>query len=1604
MSVNISASVAEAINYAAAHIGMQKIINSISFTQIETDQLVCRIYSVPEFIFEFKQMVEPNGGIAALNAPALRINDAFYRKELLEAQEGEIKIEVFHPDQPDVILGFLNTPVHIQPYLHWDGAKYPESMPGFMQPNDPLILQVIKRAGEYAAMDGNTMSGYQCRSIEGVKKQTEYIYRALQDMSLHYISAPPSFEIYGQKIRIPHQVLHDEAKQGTCLDLAVLFATCLEAVSLNAVMVVIPGHAFAGVWGEDQAFSTAMIKPQEIEAELWNQAVSGIIPVECTFVTDGKDVQFASAVATGTENIKKCQYLIDVCGARNENIVPVYTYTDKPICEEQTEEIDQFVRQEFSKEKKSKLELLRDQAMDITARSRLLNCSSDHCSIEFGVNTGEFLNGHYKDTDIMKLLSSSGNKKRTNTVLRELFSKSRQNIRESGKSNLFLTLNELRWKHEAGGKAYRAVMYLCPAEIYRNGRGDLQLRFDEDEVFFNPALKILLEQGYHLDSSQLKDYPEDNYGEQMKLLRFLIENQKGWSIKEDIAHLALYSIPNEAVWNGLNNASVLSHEIVEGILAGKMDWENELPQSMTENDVNDIYPFETDSSQNEIIRSAFERKAQVIVGPAGNGKTQTVVNIMLEAIRRGEKVLFVSEMAPAMEVAWSKLNEVFDGLFNLKILYGKDKPADIVRQIKRTLDYLETKKRPKDFNGAVEARTKYTEYLKDVEQYYALMSRKNKCGKSLEELIEMYEQYSDGMLNLNLDDDCSDIPLSEAEDQISILAKVMEECERAKGEYSEYVHYDNLDGAEEQKTLELAQTALEQYQRVWKAACELREVLGITEELSEKETLQQMILIAKQLKRCPVYYKSVSRLEEEPKEEDSSFVHDLSECLKMTTGFFPEFLKKRAREKCSDMLRNVYSPEQTRNILKDYELNPEEVLENLSKIRVFRDKEGRIVAGASDQNRERFSIYKKTVEDALRDEPEGIVRAVWVAIEEIVPGNGLEIVELARKTDDCYKRYAQTQKLAEEKIIRNTSEFNRRYPNLPKKVLFEEWIENRNVDTNRSRSLYDGIVVEMEKKGYAGLIHQIEAIKKDAVVTRADIMHGFYKAWAFHHINKIEEELSKRNCFSHIIFQDRIQRMIEKEDEIRKSIRSEILQVQIARVPNVEEGVSNNQEFGMLQALVRKKGMTIRTFFEQVPHMLQEICPCMIMDPLAAAEYIPAEFPQFDLVLIDEGSQMPVYNALIPLSKGKRCMIFGDEKQLQPSDDFKKRVEDEYDLSVGRESVLTAAYVTSMPRKMLRFHYRSENEDLIAFSNRHYYNGDIITFPSCDTENKGVSYEFVKDGVYDKKGNKANYLEAERVIQYIRNTYNALPEGTCETLGVITLNVHQRDLIQSMLLKEVAGNSSLGIKVDELVSIVNLESCQGKEWDYVVISPGFGKDMDGKFSTGFGALNREYGANRLNVMLTRARKKMHVITSIEPYMLTDAKSEGVQKFREFLGFARGDISFDSRIYDRESRTEGLVNNVAAALEAAGYEVHTNIGSSEFKVDIGVISKKDSHHYCMGILIDHFGDGRCSIHDREVNDPQILESKGWKIYQLRKLNWIQNSNREIKQILNAMEVL
>ena len=1594
MSITITAEVMENINYAAFHVGVP-LIRNIKVTGEIQKGSVCRVYSEPAFIFEYRMEMEEGADGLHIELPEVHLDDGFYRKECIEAQEGTVKIEIVDPENPQNIIGFKDFPVHVQPYLHWDARKYAGTLPAFMQPNDPLVAKVMKRAGEYAAQMGISMYGYQGGSRDTVVKQAECIYRALQDMNLHYISCPASFEKAGQKIRIPHQVLHEDSGQGTCLDLAVLYASCLEAASLYSLLVVIPGHAYAGVWLDgSELLDKSMLVKGSISEERWSAIESGLLPVECTTFTDGRDISFQSATAVGKKNLPQYEYLIDVEKARREGMGPVYTFTDKPICEFPREK-SEYVDMSVSDMTNSKYELYRKQAMDTSGSNRLLNRKNGAGEILFEMSAEAFFSEEWTEERLyltMKnyVLDQGETEEKLEQKLHKMWISERDIIRERGQGSLYLGVSELSWYPEEK-KKYRAVLYLCPAEIFRNKRGEYLFRVKEDGVRLNPVLRVMLKKDFGIDIDDLPEDPFGSYPETVEKLRYRIEKKKGWSVKEEAACLASFTIPNEGVWRTLSDERVFRHEIVQGILNEAMSWKD-TPVDR-EDSGEQVYAFQSDSSQADTVRSSFEKKAQVVIGPAGNGKTQTIANIMAEGILKGQKVLFVSEKPAALSVVANRMEELGMQPFCLDVISGVHSFSDVSGKIQDTLRYMENYE-SEEFYDTEGSLKKYREAGERIRHYYELMCRKGKCGKSLEELYRMYEQYRSCPLQLRWAGTVMPDSMDEGVRIIDNMLEVMRHNGYVPEQCTKYLKYP--DTPEEMEDAEkCVESVTDLGNEMWERVEKLDSQLNLSEGKGHKNRLKRMIKIASLLRSCPELGDEFEPMEKEQNEELRSEMLDLLEEMQGFRSFFGR--RNSYREDLRELLRRIVGI----SAANSYLLRPyEELKEKILSL----DLSGYPKA-MSMQEEEKQKEYEKFVKKKESSEYQRWAAdekdAFEWAVEKILHGNGTAIKNECLELINVFKNYNEEQKKAEKLVLKNLEEFEKVYPKASRMVLYEAWGKSRNGISEQK--IYQEMWSRTENAGLGDIVRQIEEKKRDGKVEDRTVLQAFKKSWCDYQIHAIQSEIPELKHFNYIDYLQNVKQYQEEENKLRRSIRRKILEYQVGRLPDLREGVFNSHEYGNLQKIVRKKKKTtIRMIFEQAPNAIMELYPCMIMNPAAVAEYIPMEFPQFDMVIIDEGSQLPAFKGVIAIAHGKRCLIFGDEMQLTPTRFFEKMMEDEEGDATQVESILAATIITNMPRKMLKYHYRSENESLIAFSNDRYYHNDIITFPSCSTSVQGVFYEFVEDGCYDRGKEKTNEKEALRVVKKAHEIYGGLPENTKETLGIITMNLNQKNLIQNLLLRDSVEDRSFGQKTDELISVVNLEACQGKEWDHVILSPAYGMDLDGNLTMNLGALSQDGGSNRLNVMITRAKKYMYVITSLTPEMLSGAKSGGVKDLKDFLSYARGDYRYDERSekeLDKNRSRNTLAESIAEVLREKGYTVHTNIGSSRCKVDIGIVSSKNPDRYVLGILLDHFQTSGSAVRDREVIYPDALRRKGWNLYRLHSLNWYSNMESEIRQIQN-----
>lgn len=448
-----------------------------------------------------------------------------------------------------------------------------------------------------------------------------------------------------------------------------------------------------------------------------------------------------------------------------------------------------------------------------------------------------------------------------------------------------------------------------------------------------------------------------------------------------------------------------------------------------------------------------------------------------------------------------------------------------------------------------------------------------------------------------------------------------------------------------------------------------------------------------------------------------------------------------------------------------------------------------------------------------------------------------------------------------------------------------------------------------------------------------------------------------------------------------------------------QDNVSRNSEWGLLRHEMGKKRahLPLRELMAQIPEALTKLTPCLLMSPLSIAQYLQAGANAFDLVIFDEASQIPVWDAIGAIARGRQVVMVGDPKQLPPTSFFDRAESglDDEDVEADLESILDECIGANLPTRNLNWHYRSRHESLIAFSNHAYYDGGLVTFPSPVTNDRAVSLQPIS-GTYQKGGTRTNPAEAKALVADVvaRLTAPGFRESGL-TIGVVTFNAEQQKLIEDLLdearrqdprLEPYFAESEL-----EPLFVKNLESVQGDERDLIYFSITYGPDPAGQLAMNFGPLNRQGGERRLNVAITRARHELRVFASFHAEQMDLARTQaiGVRDLKHFLEFAergaralaeanRGSLGgFDSPFEQA----------VATALARRGWHVQPQIGASSFRVDLGIVDPDAPGRYLAGVECDGATYHRsATARDRDKLREQVLRGLGWDIVRVWSTDW------------------
>jgi hypothetical protein len=451
------------------------------------------------------------------------------------------------------------------------------------------------------------------------------------------------------------------------------------------------------------------------------------------------------------------------------------------------------------------------------------------------------------------------------------------------------------------------------------------------------------------------------------------------------------------------------------------------------------------------------------------------------------------------------------------------------------------------------------------------------------------------------------------------------------------------------------------------------------------------------------------------------------------------------------------------------------------------------------------------------------------------------------------------------------------------------------------------------------------------------------------------------------------------------------------------------------EANKKTKHLPLRRIFDEMPGLIARLKPCLLMSPLSVSQFLPADPDrlQFDVVVFDEASQLLPEDAIAAIYRAKQVVVTGDNQQLPPTTFFQQLAgaddpgaEDDEPLF---ESVLDASLAAGLPRRTLRWHYRSRHEGLIAFANETYYDGKLITFPGPRRGEAGRSVRFhhVPDGVYDRGGRRDNPREAAVVVTHVLEHFRTTPD---KTLGVIALSYPQMEAIEDELERRLRDHPELEKHVDGDrlggFFVKNLETVQGDERDVILLSIGYGPDSAGKLVMNFGPLNRAGGERRLNVAVTRAREALTVVSSIRAanIELSAESSAGLAHLRYYLDYAERGVEALHATAAVAPPPTPLHEDVQRTLREHGYESIAYVGCGAVRIDVGVLAADSPDVLLLGIEFDGPAyAGSATARDRDRLRAEVLGKLGWSLHRIWAADWLHRREEEVQRLLEAVAV-
>lgn len=1237
----------------------------------------------------------------------------------------------------------------------------------------------------------------------------------------------------------------------------------------------------------------------------------------------------------------------------------------------------------------------------------------------------EYLLYEYKN----KRLSTVFSEKEQNKTLLNLYRKERTIEEESGTASLYLSCGFLKWRESENEKFKYAPIILYPVSIEKKGISlpTFTITFDVDGAQINNTLLEFLYQEFHLDMRGLSAVELSDAKSILAVIARVkkeIAGKPGWEIIDNV-FLNVLSFTNYLMWHDVRHHIDKFKEspLIRSMISNSVD--AGLKQNVQTDNANsdDAYfgedrmllPISADSSQYQAIKASLNGSF-VLHGPPGTGKSQTITNIIVNNIVRGRRVLFVAEKMAALNVVYKRLVDCGVGDFCLELHSDKTHKTDILSKIINTLNLV-----------SATSDVDFEEKAKDVKESIDKLSgeidamhRKRYLGFSLYEAMMAYLDNSDAPDCLRIDglfyEKLTASSFNRYLDILTELAIRAKECgdiEKSPFRFIGKFDYDESWREEAESVLNIYQLELK-HLKIY--ARELQTLINMRTISLTGEKLKALYFLAEKLSRDALvakYFENAVNVE-----NAKGLIESYLEAVRRDG-----LVTKEYENKYGKYPENV-SPEDVKDAMQKTAFLPKSVKKALSGI----DKNDRheflefllIIAETKETVKKRktevASLFEMGENDAGLDKEIEIISKLYDSARALYADCDFNLFnETCKRLTknkphvlmEYYMRAYETEqnaKVAFENLFK-----------VVKKDMREEinstidQIQNisKNMDYIPSWCRYQSVVERCGKEGFDFVLEPLF----NGEITAEDVLRSFKKCVYFNFVRS-ELYLDDVLCrFSGLSLEETMQRFRALTDEYEKLTRSELYLRLVRNLPRTDTSGEHNLERVLLYRAEKTnmQGTTIRALFSQIPEILRATCPCLLMSPVSVAQYLDVEKEKFDLVVFDEASQMPTSEAVGAIARGKDVIVVGDPKQLPPTTFFRADYRDEQHFETeDLESVLDDCLAIGMPERRLTWHYRSNHESLIAFSNSMFYDNKLLTFPSPNELGGKVKFTYV-DGVYERGGSKCNKKEGDALVKdVIARLKN--PAERNRSIGIVTFNTAQQNYIEDKLQHEIhkEGLDEVAYDVDEPIFVKNLENVQGDERDVILFSVGYGPDATGRLSLNFGPINQQGGYKRLNVAVTRARCEMIVFSSITGNMidLNRTDSVGVKAFKAFLEYAeRGPEMLSIAAKDVRVEAKGIGENVAKDLKDRGLLCDANVGVSDFKIDVAVVDPRDKNKYVLAIIADSEHSAKIpSAKDRMTMQTRILKKLGWNVYNLWTINYFNNQKREINKIKEVVATL